>query len=343
MYFLLLGAADVSGSSEHVFPGEDCAKTDDKAEPSSPGGLLVKIGFLFQGDDTARRDCEYPKAPPPTRNTSDTDLSRNGDEDEEEDILVKRRRLKRAKTPPPSRSSNAAQDEEYVINDFDTSGDGDEGHLLQLPNSGGKSQSSQSSTPGQCAPHRSMQLTNEVAAAMTFSLGAQGFKISEDDEEDSLDQTSFIVLNDSSEERSVSSLNSYGLPSDFSIIDDPTKSHQIAAEHSAIVYSMNGHNANVDNNANQNANPDSDNATPQGKSSEKQPAPAAQPMCKSDIEETFYMCERNGWEGMTAKHAEVLSSLITTTDQQLLERVLLCITNAAAFTQNQVSLHSADT
>ena len=293
-------------------------KTYSPPQAKTPDGSGVKVCPPEGAEESLH--YEYPKAPPPSRNLSDVELTRHvkeieeeEDEDFDDELISQRRKGRRTKTPPPSRNSTSQIPlDDYLINDLgEGEGDGDGVRFLQLPTGGSGDKSSenasQSSTPGTKGHKQSVKLTEETAVAMGFSLSAQGFAVEDI-------QDGIVLQLNSSDPQSAANISDVSLASDlssdFSLLNDAGSAKQ------NTVNGIQGPGDNV--NTNQNANPE-------------------ETINKKDIEETFEMFESQKWEDMTAKHANVLTTLVTSSNPELQQKVLQYIANGASFTKNQVS------
>ena len=111
---------------------------------------------------------EAPRAPPPTRNTSNLELAVlegsaiMAESDEEQDVT---------KTPPPSRNASSTNLTEVDVNEAEFPSTGST--FLEIP--GGAAGRQQTSTSSQGS--EPAVLSNEFAAAVSLSLGMQGFEI----------------------------------------------------------------------------------------------------------------------------------------------------------------------
>ena len=269
--------------------GDNEGSSDDSLDDS-----FVKIRLQ---PAASTEEGEIPRAPPPSRNLSRSELPK-GDSLEEESSSVGG--SIGPSTPPPSRSMSSSElsSSVFTINEIEESGP-----YLIPPTPGYKRQPSTGSKP----------LTDEVAAAMSLSLGTQGYDLEE--------APSFCVIpndQDTSNNNAISpNPTGSSLPQTFAFIKpDPAASQDLSS--------------------NESSNFSSDFSIVSGSSRQGPPALQLYQPDKEEIQATLQTLASDDLNSMTAKDAKVLTYLLGATNWDQ-EKVLVYVANAAAFTKNQVS------
>lgn len=229
-------------------------------------------------------DREFPRAPPPSRNLSRAELPKG-------DSLEEETGKRMPSTPPPSRSMSSSElsSSVFTINEIEETGP-----LLAPP--GNNKQ-----------PSRGIKIiTDEVAAAMSLSLAAQGYGDHGDE-----DTPSFCIISDALKTGSHNDINvaHIAVPQTFSFIPPDASSKDLTSLSSIETLT----------------------------SSDFSVISEDYDISDTDIRQTMTSMEAGNYSDMTATDAKVLTHLLRSSSIEQQESLLVHIANAAAFTKNQVS------